>query len=95
MFYFFIDFLLWFKVAIGDASDTMLCKKIIHINSPSWNQAGQASCVDELTKSVNNIFTLCETNGIKTVALPSISSGGYLKIVFFYLFFVLNKFFYL
>ena len=59
-----------------EASDNMLCKNIVHVYSPSWNTNQQAQCVNDLTRSVNNILTLCDTHKLKTVALPSISSGG-------------------
>ena len=63
-------------MAICDASDTMLCKHVIHVHSPSWSTNQQAACIADLTNSVNNILTLSETHKLKTVALPSISSGG-------------------
>jgi O-acetyl-ADP-ribose deacetylase (regulator of RNase III) len=59
----------------------MLCNKIIHVYSPSWDTNLQAQRINELTKVVNNILTLAITNKLKTVALPSISSGGY-KYIF-------------
>ena len=64
------------NVAISDASNSMLCKHIIHVHSPSWNVSNQTQVIDELTLAVNNILTISETHKLKTVALPSISSGG-------------------
>lgn len=61
---------------MSDASTNLLCKKIIHINSPSWESSQQILKINELTKTVENILVLAETNKLKSVALPNISSGG-------------------
>ena len=53
----------------------MLCSKIIHVYSPQWNGVNQAHSISELDKAVKNILTISDTNEIKTLALPSISSG--------------------
>jgi O-acetyl-ADP-ribose deacetylase (regulator of RNase III) len=53
----------------------MLCSKIIHVYSPQWKGANQAQSIGELDKAVKNILTVADTNAIKTLALPSISSG--------------------
>ena len=54
----------------------MLCKNIIHVYSPSWDTMQQVQRIEELTKTVQNILTIADTNQLKTVALPSISSGA-------------------
>ena len=53
----------------------MLCTKIVHVYSPQWNGTNQAQSISELDKAVKNILTISDTNEIKTLALPSISSG--------------------
>lgn len=63
-------------VDISDASKTMLCQKIIHVYSPHWDSSNQAKKISDLTDVVKNILTLADTNKLKTIALPSISSGG-------------------
>lgn len=65
-----------FKAAIGGAGGNLPCNHIIHVYSPSWEDENQAGSIANLTKAVENILTLCNTQGIKTVAVPSISSGG-------------------
>lgn len=61
---------------MSKASKNMLCKNIIHVYSPSWDTMQQVQRIEELTKTVQNILTIADTNGLKTVALPSISSGA-------------------
>ena len=65
-----------YQVDICDAGKSMLCAKIIHVHSPSWDFANQVQRIDDLTQCVKNILTLADTNKIKSIALPSISSGG-------------------
>lgn len=65
------------SVEISDASTNMLCKNIIHVHSPSWDTSNQPKKINDLTQVVKNILTLADTNKLKTIALPSISSGGY------------------
>jgi O-acetyl-ADP-ribose deacetylase (regulator of RNase III) len=55
----------------------MKCKHIIHVHSPSWNPSDQVTKINELTQVVKNILTLAEKNTLRSIALPSISSGGY------------------
>ncbi len=62
---------------ITDASKNLLCKKIIHINSPSWDASQQTLKINELTRTVENILSLAEAHKLKSVALPNISSAGY------------------
>ncbi|RNA39158.1 core histone macro- isoform X2 [Brachionus plicatilis] len=64
------------SAAMSQASKNMLCKNIIHVYSPSWDTMQQVQRIDELTKVVQNILTLAETNKLQSVALPSISSGA-------------------
>lgn len=64
-------------MAVSDAGTKMLCSKILHVYSPSWNTSAQAQCVADLDKAVKNILTLADANNIKTLALPSVSSGKY------------------
>lgn len=64
------------SVEISDASASMLCQKIIHVNSPAWDTSNQPKKISDLTQVVKNILTLADTNKLKTIALPSISSGG-------------------
>jgi histone H2A len=47
-------------------------KYVIHVNSPSW---GDANAQSQLQTAVNNVLKLAEEKSLKTVALPSISSG--------------------
>jgi len=66
-------------VAISDAGSAMLCSKIIHVYSPQWNGVNQAHSISELDKAVKNILIIADTNEIKTIALPSISSGKWVN----------------
>ena len=78
-----IKFLLqlpFFLVAICDAGSAMLCKKIIHVHSPSWSDGTPAQAVNNLETAVRNILRTAEDNSIETIAIPSISSGGYSKL---------------
>lgn len=65
---------LLFSVAISEAGD-LAASYLIHVNSPTWNAANSADCIAELDKATMNILTLADNKGLKSVALPSISSG--------------------
>ena len=52
----------------------MRCKHIIHVNSPTW---GSDDAEGLLQTAVQNILIEAENSHLKTVALPSISSGKY------------------
>lgn len=64
------------EVDISNASKNLLCDKIMHVNSPSWDQSLQTQKINELSRTVENILCLAEENKLKSIALPSISSGG-------------------
>ncbi|CAF0711562.1 unnamed protein product [Brachionus calyciflorus] len=64
------------SAAMSASAKNMLSKNIIHVYSPSWDTMQQVERIDDLTKAVENILTLSETNKLQTVALPSISSGA-------------------
>lgn len=61
----------------------MRTKHIIHVNSPHWDTNQQVERIDDLTRTVQNIFAIAETNGLQTIALPSISSGGFVFSPYF------------
>jgi len=61
---------------ITDASKSLLCSKIIHINSPAWDASQQILKINELTRTVENILCLAEAHKLGSVALPNISSAG-------------------
>ena len=63
-------------VDMTDASKSLLCSKIIHVSSPSWDASKQTQKVNELSAAVENILCIAETHSLKSIALPSISSGG-------------------
>ncbi|KAL8592666.1 hypothetical protein ACOMHN_037606 [Nucella lapillus] len=48
-------------------------KYVIHVNSPSW---GDSNAQQQLKVAVDNVLKLAEEKHLKTVALPSISSGN-------------------
>ena len=52
----------------------MRCKHIIHVNSPTW---GSDDAEGLLQTAVQNILIEAGNAHLKTVALPSISSGKY------------------
>ncbi len=52
---------------------------LIHVNSPTWNASSQEECIGELDKATINILTLADKEGLTSVALPSVSSGKYVK----------------
>ena len=47
-------------------------KFVIHVNSPTW---GNANAQQLLEKAVKSILTLADNKNLRSVALPSISSG--------------------
>lgn len=47
-------------------------KFVIHVNSPTWSQANSQQ---NLEKAVKNILALADEKHLKSLALPSISSG--------------------
>ena len=47
-------------------------KYVIHVNSPSW---GDSQAQQQLKTAVENVLKLAEDKNLKSVALPSISSG--------------------
>lgn len=53
-----------------------MCSKIIHVSSPGWSASNQTEKINELTQAVENILKLAEKYRLKSIALPSISSGG-------------------
>ena len=62
---------------MSGSGNQMLCKNVIHVHSPHWDHDKQAERIDDLTRTVQNVFSIAETNNLQTIALPSISSGGY------------------
>ncbi|CAG5122719.1 unnamed protein product [Candidula unifasciata] len=48
-------------------------KFVIHVNSPTWNEA---NALQNLDKAVKNVLRLADEKNLKSVALPSISSGN-------------------
>lgn len=47
-------------------------KYVIHVNSPTW---GQANAQQNLEKAVKNILSLADEKHLKSLAIPSVSSG--------------------
>ncbi len=47
-------------------------KYVIHVCSPTW---GQQNAQQSLEKAVKNILILADEKNLKSLALPSISSG--------------------
>lgn len=64
------------EVDISDAGKNLLCQKLIHVHSPSWDTSKQTLKINELSRCVENILLIAESNKLKSIALPSISSGG-------------------
>ena len=62
----------YFSVGMCAASKSMLAKYVLHVNSPTW---GQANAQKLLSEAVANILKHADDKNLKTVALPSISSG--------------------
>ncbi len=67
-------------MVITDAPN-LSASHLIHVNSPTWNAGSQEECVGELDKATINILTLADQEGLTSVALPSISSGKYVKLI--------------
>jgi O-acetyl-ADP-ribose deacetylase (regulator of RNase III) len=72
-------FIFYYLAVITDAPN-LSASHLIHVNSPTWNAGSQAECISELDKATINILTLADQEGLTSVALPSISSGKYVKI---------------
>lgn len=74
-----IDNLKAVQPSIGTAEAAMCpgqkfpAKYVIHVNSPSWNDL---NAQQQLKMAVENVLKLAEEKNLKTVALPSISSGN-------------------
>ena len=47
-------------------------KYVIHVNSPTWSQQNASQNLD---KAIKNILTLADEKHLRTVAIPSVSSG--------------------
>ncbi|KAK7111174.1 core histone macro-H2A.1-like isoform X1 [Littorina saxatilis] len=63
-----------------DTAEAALCqgkkfpaKYVIHVNSPSW---GDSNAQEQLKTAVDNVLKLAEEKHLKTIAIPSISSGN-------------------
>lgn len=65
-------------MAICDAPN-LASTHMIHVNSPTWNAGSQAECIADLDKATINILTLADQQGLTSVAIPSISSGKYVR----------------
>lgn len=61
-------------MVITDAPN-LSAKHLIHVNSPTWNAGSQDQCIADLDKATLNILTLADQEGLKSVAIPSVSSG--------------------
>lgn len=48
-------------------------KYVIHVNSPSW---GSGNCQQQLEKAIKNILLLADEKHLKSIAVPSVSSGN-------------------
>lgn len=48
-------------------------KFVIHVNSPTWGSANSQQLLEKATK---NVLTLADEKNIKSIAIPSISSGN-------------------
>ncbi|KAK7507233.1 hypothetical protein BaRGS_00001168 [Batillaria attramentaria] len=74
-----IDNLKSVQPSIGTAEAAMCpgqkfpAKYVIHVNSPSWNES---NAQQQLKVAVENVLKLADDKNLKTVALPSISSGN-------------------
>lgn len=47
-------------------------KFVIHVNSPTWGSSNSQQLLEKATK---NVLTLADEKNIKSIAIPSISSG--------------------
>jgi histone H2A len=47
-------------------------KFVIHVNSPTW---GNQNAQQLLEKTIKNILALADEKNLKTIAIPSVSSG--------------------
>ncbi len=63
------------------AAPNLSASHLIHVHSPKWNAATQEQCITELDKATLDILTLADQQGLKSVALPSISSGRYVEFL--------------
>jgi O-acetyl-ADP-ribose deacetylase (regulator of RNase III) len=62
--------------AVITTAGNLLAKKVIHTVGPVW-QGGSRNEPALLANAYRNSLTLAVTNGLKTVAFPSISTGAY------------------
>ena len=61
----------WITAAMCPAKK-LPAKYVIHVCSPTW---GQQNATQSLEKAVKNILTLADSKNLKSLAVPSISSG--------------------
>eukprot|EP00118_Oscarella_pearsei_P003125 m.13070 g.13070 ORF g.13070 m.13070 type:complete len:362 (+) comp24463_c0_seq2:83-1168(+) len=60
------------EAAISDAPN-LSASHVIHVHSPSW---GSANARGQLETTVKNALALAENKNLKTLAFPSVGSGG-------------------
>ncbi|XP_072469907.1 protein mono-ADP-ribosyltransferase PARP9 isoform X2 [Notamacropus eugenii] len=69
------------KVPTGQIAVTsggrLPCSQIIHAVGPQWRETDGQRCCSQLEEAIMNIlyYLVCENSGIKTVAIPALSSG--------------------
>lgn len=62
--------------AVMTGAGRLKAKKVIHAVGPRWRD-GKSGEPAQLASAYRNAFVLAEQNGLKTVAVPSISTGAY------------------
>ncbi|XP_066890555.1 protein mono-ADP-ribosyltransferase PARP9 isoform X2 [Kogia breviceps] len=67
------------KIPAGNIAITragkLPCKLIIHAVGPRWGLMDRRECIDKLQRAIINILNFVNSNDIKTVAIPALSSG--------------------
>ena len=62
--------------AVMTAAGRLKAKKVIHAVGPRWRD-GRGGEPEQLAAAYRSAFTIAAENGLKTVAVPSISTGAY------------------
>lgn len=71
---FFLNSIKSFFLAVICPGHNFLAKYVIHCNLPTY---GSANALELMEKAVKNILTLADEKNLKSIVIPSITTGTY------------------